>query len=120
MGEWGWESWGKNFLDAEYDTKMRMRDKLTYVYIAQFQPWETRKVKTFITSSAIKQLFQLHRSYIILQDFQKRWESKYMYVMDPGLFDAEQLRIPTKHLSRNLKHIRACNFTVQFPTATEW
>jgi len=42
-----------------------------------------------------------------------------MYVMDPGLFDAEQLRIPTKHLSRNLKHIRACNFTVQFPTATE-
>jgi len=29
--------WGKNFLDAEY-MKMRIPDKLTYVYVAQFQP----------------------------------------------------------------------------------
>lgn len=29
-------STGKNFLDAEYDTKIRLRDKLTCVYLAQF------------------------------------------------------------------------------------
>lgn len=53
------------------------------------------------------------------EDFQKRWESKYLYAMDPGLFEGEQLRIPKKRLSRNLICIRACNYTVQFPTATE-
>jgi hypothetical protein len=53
------------------------------------------------------------------EDFQKLWESKYLDAMDPGLFEGEQLSIPTKRLSRNLIYIRACNYTAQFPRATE-
>ena len=53
-----------------------------------------------------------------MEDFQKLWESKYLDAVDPGLFEGEQLRIPTKRLIRNLIYIRACNYTVQFPRAT--
>jgi hypothetical protein len=54
-----------------------------------------------------------------MKDFQKRWESKYLDELDPGLFEGEQLRIPRKRLRRNLIYIRACNYTLQFPRGTE-